>query len=191
MKLKPLSRTAASASALLAVMSAGLPLSASAMDDHYHSAPGFNLGGGIGANSIHGENFSNSGNNVDATQVAFKGFAGVRVNDFLSFEAQYIDFGTAENGNDHVKAHGITAGAMLEAPIWRFVRPYGKAGALSWNADGSFSGVNRDDHGTDFTYGAGVRFLLSERVNARAEYERFDFNENRVNTVSAMLQFNF
>ena len=182
MKLKPFS---------LAALCCVLPLAAPAMDNPYHSAPGFSLGGGLGANSIHGEDFSHSGNNVDATQVAYKGAAGIRLSDFVIIEGQYIDFGTAENGGDHVKAHGFTGGAMLEAPISRYVRPYGKAGVLRWNADGSFSGVNRNDTGTDFTYGAGVRFLLSQRLDVRAEYERFDFNENKVNTVSAMLQFNF
>lgn len=180
---------AAPAGAMLAVMLAAMPLTAAAQSD-YHPAPGFNFGGGIGSNSLNGRDYTGNGNHVESRQTAFKGFAGVRVNDNVSFEAQFIDFGTAEDGSDRVKAHGLTAGALLEAPMSRHVRPYGKLGGLYWNADGNFSGVSRNDSGIDFTYGAGLRFLLTRNVDIRTEYERFEFNQNDVHTISAMLQIN-
>lgn len=191
MKLKSLPR-----SMPLAALLCALPLAATAMESdwhppNWHVAPSFNIGGGIGANSLNGEDYTGNGNNVDSQQVSYKGFAGLRLTDFALVEAQYIDFGTAERGGDHVKAHGVTAGGMLEAPLSRHFRPYAKAGALRWAADGSFSGVDRRDEGTDFTWGGGLRFLLARNFDVRAEYERFDFNNDRVSTVTGMLQLNF
>ena len=90
-----------------------------------------------------------------------------------------------------MKAHGFTAGGVFEAPVTRFVHPYGKAGTLFWDADGQFNNVNRSDTGIDFTYGAGLRFILGPRVDVRTEYERFEFQDSNVHTISAMLQFNF
>lgn len=191
MKLKPLPRAAASASVLLAVMSAGLPLCAAASHrDMDRPALGFNIGGGIGANSLNGEDYTGGGHNVNSTQVSFKGLAGFRLTDIISLEAQYVDFGTAESGLNHVKAHGVTAGGIFEFPLER-LRPYGKAGALFWSADGDFNNVRQTDSGTDLTYGAGARWILSEQIDVRAEYERFKMNGNRVDMLSAILQFNF
>jgi opacity protein-like surface antigen len=169
----------------------GLPLAAAATEGGALTAPGFYIGGGAGSNSLNGADYTGNGNDVSDTQVAYKALAGFRLNEVLSLEAQYVDFGTAEGGGNSVKAHGVTAGGVFEAPITRHVHPYAKAGALFWDADGEFSGIERSDTGTDFTYGGGVRFLLGQHFDIRTEYERFEFNDNDVHTVSAMLQFNF
>lgn len=170
---------------------AGLPLTAAARDGGALSYPGFSIGGGAGSNSLNGADYTGNGNRVKDTQVSYKGMAGYRLSDVVSLEAQYIDFGTAEDGANSVDAHGVTAGALFEAPMSRHIHPYAKAGALFWDADGQFSGVNRSETGTDFTYGGGLRFLLSRHFDVRTEYERFEFTDADVHTISAMLQFNF
>lgn len=176
--------------ALLAGL-AGLPLAAYAAPDSPHSRPGFYVGGGAGSNSLNGADYTGNGNDVDDRQVAYKALVGYRLNQVVSFETQYLDFGTAEGGNNSVKAHGVTAGATFEAPITRFVHPYAKVQTLFWDADGSFNGNVRSDTGTDFAYGAGARFILGRNLDVRGEYERFEFQESDVHTISAMLQLNF
>lgn len=176
--------------ALLAGL-AGLPLAASAADAGAHPTRGFFVGGGAGSNSLNGQDYTGNGNHVDDSQVAYKALAGYRFNPVVSAEAQYIDFGTAEGGGNSVKAHGVTAGGTFEAPITSFVHPYAKAQVLFWDADGSFNGNNRNDTGTDFAYGAGARFILGRTFDIRGEYERFEFQESDVDTISAMLQLNF
>lgn len=168
---------------------AALPLGASAMDDRAHA--GLYVGAGAGTNSLNGDDYTGNGRRVDDNQRAYKAVAGMRTNPVVSIEAQYIDFGTAGDGSSRVKAHGATLGGLFEAPVTPFVHPYAKAGALFWNSDASFSGVDRNEDGVDFTYGGGARFVLGSRVDLRAEYERFEFDQNRVNTISALLQLSF
>lgn len=170
---------------------AGLPLATAATDGGAKTSPGFHIGGGAGSNSLNGADYTGNGNHVDDTQLSYKALLGYRLNDVVSLETQYIDFGTAEGGGNSVKAHGVTAGGVFEAPITTFVHPYAKAQALFWDADGSFGGTTRNETGVDFAYGAGARFILGRNFDLRAEYERFEFEENEVNTISAMAQLNF
>lgn len=170
---------------------AGLPLAASATHDDSHAQSGLYVGGGAGSNSLNGQDYTGDGNDVDDRQVAYKALLGYRLNPVISVETQYLDFGTAEDGGNSVKAHGLTAGFVFEAPMTRVVHPYAKVQALFWDADGSFNGNNRDDTGTDFAYGGGARFILGRNVDIRGEYERFEFQESNVHTISAMLQLNF
>ncbi len=187
MKLNSKSVVTLGSCALLATF-AGLPLSAAAAVGPSH---GFNVGGGAGSNSVEGADYTGNGNRVKDTQMAYKGLLGYRLSPGLSLEAQYINFGTAEGGGNSVKANGFTAGALFEAAMSRNIHPYAKAGALFWDADGEFSGVNRTETGTDFTYGGGLRFILGRNLDLRTEYERFEFTSVDVHTISAMLQFNF
>ena len=118
--------------------------------------------------------------------------AGLNLSQIFSLEAQYVDFGTAEDGDNRVDASGWTAGATLRIPVFPRVYPYGKAGALFWEADGrSATGIGGSDDGTDFTYGVGVQFSLTDSLQLRTEYERFELTDADVHTISAMLQFKF
>lgn len=177
--------------AALLVGLAAVPLAATATHDGSHAKAGFSIGGGAGSNSLNGADYTGNGNHVDDTQLSYKALLGYRLTEVVSIETQYIDFGTAEGGGNSVKAHGVTAGGVFEAPIARFVHPYAKAQALFWDADGSFNGTTRSDTGVDFAYGAGARFIFGRNLDVRAEYERFEFEENDVHTISAMLQLNF
>ena len=177
-------------SALLAVL-AGLPISAGAADGRFPSNPGLYAGGGAGYNSLNGEDYTSSNNNLTDKRVTYKALVGTRLSPNLSLEAQYVDFGTAEDGGNRVDAHGATAGLVFDVLAFRYFHPYAKAGALFWDADSRFSDVQRNDKGTDFTYGAGVRFAATRNLDIRTEYERFEFDDNRVNNVSANVQFNF
>lgn len=167
------------------------PLAFAARDGGALTAPGLSIGGGAGSNSLNGADYTGNGNRVKDTQTAYKGLVGYRLTDVMSLEAQYINFGTAEGGGNVVDAHGVTAGGLFEAPMSRNVHPYVKAGALFWDADDRFNGIARTETGTDFTYGGGLRFLLGRSLDLRTEYERFEFLDSDVHTISAMLQFNF
>lgn len=176
----------------LAVLGTALawPLAAAAQDrpaDH----PGLYLGGGAGYNRIEGEDFTGNGDEFEDSRISYKGILGLRLTPTFFVEGQYINFGTAEDGANRVKADGFTTSAVLDLPIWEFVHPYGKIGALFWDADGRFSNVAASDDGTDLTYGVGLRFAVTERIDLRTEYERFELNDTDIDMASANLQFNF
>ena len=170
---------------------AGLPLAAAAQHDGPQAKYGFSIGGGAGSNSIEGSDYTGNGNHVSDTQLSYKALVGYRFNDIVSIESQYIDFGTAEGGGNSVKAHGFTSGGVFAFPMTSHIHPYAKAQALFWDADGSFNGLDRSDTGIDFSYGAGGRFILGRNFDLRAEYERFEFQDTDVHTISAMAQINF
>ena len=152
---------------------------------------GIYLGGGVAYNRIESQDFPNSNDDVEDSRVSYKGIVGAHLSPNFAIEGQYIDFGTAEDGLNQVKADGWTAGAVLSIPVTDWFAPYGKVGALFWDADGRFNNVRGSDDGTDLTYGVGVNFGLGEIVDLRVEYERFELNDTDIDMASANLVFNF
>lgn len=154
--------------------------------------PGFLLGGGIGYHRFDSEDFPNDDDDLQDERVGYKGIVGLNMSEIFSIEGQYVDFGTAEDGDNRVDASGWTAGANLKLPVFPRIYPYAKAGALFWNADGqSAAAIDASDDGVDFTYGVGVQFNLTDFVQLRTEYERFEMNDIGVDLGSANLVFSF
>ncbi|MFA5940597.1 MAG: porin family protein [Sinimarinibacterium sp.] len=176
--------------ALLALVAAlapaGVQAATSPLDE-----PGLLLGGGIGYHRINSEDFPEDGDDLKDERVGYKGIAGVHLSEIFSIEGQYIDFGTAEDGDNRVDASGWTAGATLKVPVFPRIYPYAKAGALFWDADGRSAAINASDNGTDFTYGVGVQFNLTDFLQLRTEYERFELSDTGVDMGSANLVFSF
>ncbi len=160
-------------------------------DDDSSGRPNIYIGGGAGYGRVNGEDFTNSNGDLTKNRVSWKALAGIKFNPMVSIEGQYIDFGASNRSSDRVKASGWTTDLVLDVPVTPFVTPYAKAGALMWKTDNRFNSISRDDNGTSFTYGAGVRFRLAENLDLRAEYERFRMDQTHVDSASAILQFNF
>lgn len=164
---------------------------------------GFFAGGGAIYTSIENDfvdqDFPDDEDDFDDDRVSWKALAGFRFNPLLSLEGQYVDFGKSDHGAASAEADGWTAAAVLDIPV-PYVQPYAKAGALFWNTDARVEGplnssIKYSDDGTDFFWGLGVRFNLSENVALRAEYERFDLEgdnvETKIDAASLNLQFAF
>lgn len=173
---------------LLSVLSV---VSLNAFAERTSDQPQIYVGGGIGADRINGEDFTNSNGDISKKRVSWKAQAGLKFNPVLSIEGQYIDFGAANRNSDRVKATGWTAGAILDLPTGIFITPYAKAGAIRWKTDNRFNNLSANDSGTDFTWGGGVRFHLSDNLDLRAEYERFRLDSTHVDNLAATMQFNF
>ena len=178
-----------------------VPFNASADDGAGGSGrPQFYVGGGVGYNWLNGQPFkdpNNPNHDFSESHLSWKGLAGVKFIEVLSIEGQYIDFGAHNRNSDNVKAHGWTAGAVVDLPISTAFTPYAKAGALFWNSDGTYTsngtltGTGFRQSGTDLTWGGGVRFKLSQNLDLRVEYERFRLDDTHVDNATAAVQFNF
>jgi len=167
-----------------------------------HKEPGFFIGGGAIYTRVENQlyrsaDFPNQEDDFDDDHVSWKVLAGFRFNPVLSLEAQYIDFGDAENNAARAEADGWTAALVADIPL-RYVQPYAKAGALFWNTDAHTRGLiqaSASDDGTDFFWGLGVRIPVTEALDIRVEYERFeldgDYLETKIDAASVNLQFNF
>jgi opacity protein-like surface antigen len=185
-----------------------LPTPASAAGDLPHQDPGIFIGGGAIYtrldNDFTSQDFDTD--DFDDDRVSWKAFAGYRLTPIFSLEGQYIDFGDAENSSARVEADGWTAALVADIPF-RYIQPYAKAGALFWDTDAHLRGALADashvsSDGTDFFWGLGVRFDLSDNLDLRVEYERFKLNgdaggdddfsvDTKIDAASVNLQFSF
>ncbi len=165
---------------LAAILPLAFCISAHAADN------GIYVGGTLSRTTID-SNVDLFGIDFDDEDTAYKLIAGIRPFDALSFEANYIDFGSIVFDNRDIVSDGIRSELEAKAidvqavgyiggPVLEF---FGKAGVVFWDADavlqGGIGGVDlRDsDSGTDLVYGAGIQAQFGS-LAARIEYESFD-----------------
>ena len=137
---------------------------------------------------------------------AAKFFVGAQLNQVLSVEGSYINFG--EFGGDVASADvdGFTLALKAGLPIGDLFTLYAFGGQLWWDADLEVLGVDGDTDGDELFYGAGGSLALSNDVDLRLEYTRFnvEFEEDEIGAaaniddtdtdldfVSASLQYTF
>jgi len=173
----------------LAVLLSGiLPVSAEA-------ASGLYLGAGLGQATVKD---SSSSGNFDASDAAYKVFAGYRFNMIpiidLAAEVGYVDFGKPSKDvggqNAQVKLHGFDAAGLLIFPLGP-VDFYGKVGILSWSLDASGAGTSSSTTGSDPFYGVGIGFYIW-KIGVRAEFEQYkikDVDRVQMYTLNALFQF--
>lgn len=129
--------------------------------------------------------------------------AGLKLNKYLAFEAEYIDLGDADYqaGNDVVTTNLATDGygvnTVLTLPMDRFSL-FGKLGYHRLETDGKFAipGLGSfDDSSTEWvtSFGVGAGYDLTENFTLVAEFERFrDVADSYdVDLMSAGLRYNF
>jgi OOP family OmpA-OmpF porin len=148
---------------------------------------GWYLGGGIGQFNAQIDDVDD----VDATvdewdedDTAYKFFAGYRLNNFLSFELDYINLGepsgTAIPGfNVDASVDGFAPYVIGTIPLGPWFEVYGRLGYYFYDAtvgveDELDDRVEFDEESEDLVYGAGIGANIGERLNVRFEYERFD-----------------
>ena len=153
---------------------------------------GFFVGGAYGDASFDADSFSS----FDQDSAPYKIMAGyifdMPVFD-IAIEAAYNDFGSQEGDvlqvPADVDATGLSAFVVggLDFGIFGI---FAKAGMVSWDADLNVGGQRGSDDGTDPAYGVGARLMFSS-LEARLEYEVFDFDDVDLDMVSLGLIWRF
>ncbi len=112
---------------------------------------------------------------------AAKVFAGWRFTRFLALEGDYVDFGKSKAALDTL---GLTTKTTGFAPYVVGTLPLGpielfaKAGVLYYNLKvNGPSGRLVDASSHDPAYGAGIGFVVLQRLSLRAEYEEIKVNQ--------------
>jgi opacity protein-like surface antigen len=171
----------ASALAVLAVAAAAP--AAYAQDEN----AGWYLGGGVGQFNAQIDDVDD----VDATvdewdedDTAYKFFVGYRMNNFLSFELDYINLGepsgaTIPGRNLDASVDGFAPYVVGTIPLGPWFEVYGRLGYYFYDATLGVESelddrVEFDEESEDLVYGAGIGANIGERLNVRFEYERFD-----------------
>ena len=121
---------------------------------------------------------------------AWKIFAGWRLNPYVSFELNYVDFGensgstgsdaSGSSGNYTVDLAGFQPAVYGTFPVGP-VELFGKLGYYFYDVDLSLNldNLDQDNFSADtseeaFSYGFGAGITLFERLHARLEYEKID-----------------
>jgi hypothetical protein len=143
---------------------------------------GFFIGGAYGTLDI-----EDDGGSFDEDSAPYKIMAGyifdMPVVD-IAIEAAYNDFGSQEDdlGLVDLDADGLSAFVVGGVDFGLFGM-FAKAGVVSWDASISGLGGSASEDGTDPAYGIGMRLTFSS-IEARLEYEVFDFDDVDVDMVS-------
>lgn len=145
-------------------------------NDNWRLEPEFSIGAGYGLTTLKDEEF-------EEDEAAKKVFALVKFNEYIGVEAAYIDFDDAGNELVNIDPKGTALNLILEVPISEGIGIYAKGGQLWWETDASLDveGVSvSDDYDGDETFwGLGAKFRLTENLDLRVEYERFNFEVSR------------
>ncbi|RFA29037.1 hypothetical protein CAI21_11370 [Alkalilimnicola ehrlichii] len=149
------------------------------------------VGGGIGYYRLNDGDFLDEDERLKDDRLSVKVFGGIEISRILGLELGYVNFGEAEGDVTSLNADGWTVAGILALPITENFAPYGKFGRLHWDADVSAGPISRSDSGEDNFYGVGARFALSEQLDLRIEYERFDLADTDLDMASANLQIRF
>ena len=178
---------------------------------------GWYIGAGIGQSSVDlGIDVTIGSVSIDEEDTAFKMFAGYEINKYIAIEGFYLNAGEASvsgNAGDAIsgdgetivfpldntrfkfesKSYGITG--ILDYPICQYFYPYVKLGVQRWNMEATVTMADitatMDEDGTDAIYGAGFRTDVTSNVSVRAEFERYDFDGNDVDVLTANMMYRF
>jgi len=153
---------------------------------------GFFIGGAYGDADFDAD----SGSSFDQDSAPYKIMAGyifdMPVVD-IAIEAAYNDFGSQDGDvllvPAEVDADGLSAFVVAGVDFGLF-GVFAKAGMVSWDADLNIGGLRASEDGTDPAYGLGMRLTFSS-VEARLEYEVFDFDDVELDMVSLGLLWRF
>lgn len=152
---------------------------------------GLYVGGGVGQFNLEIDGLDGVDeaiDGLDADDTAWKVFVGYRLNQYLSFEAAYVDFGSPEDeftatgssGDYQVQLSGFAPYVVGTIPLGP-VELSARVGYYFYDVEtrADFDDLTQDvftsdDSGEDLLYGVGVGLTLFERLNARLEYEIID-----------------
>jgi OmpA-OmpF porin, OOP family len=169
---------------VMAVLLLGLAGSCS-----FAAGSGLFIGAGAGYSS---QELSISTTNFKDNTTAWKVFVGHAPMKFFSYEAGYIDFGSAEDQSIKLDTTGWTLELTGTIPLGSFIEIYGKGGYLWWDSKATSSGSSDTTSGSDWIYGAGAKLIIAKKLGLRLEYEKYDIADTKsVYLVSAGFEWRF
>jgi hypothetical protein len=134
----------------------------------------------------------------------FKLIGGIRPLDWLGIEANYVDLGSVEvrfpivcvgvvgpcDDRASLEATALSVSAVA-FKTFTVLDIFARAGVSRWQSDEAnpFFG-DRDDDGTDATYGVGLQLRL-QSIAVRLEYERFKLLGDSTDAVSLGFTYTF
>ncbi len=146
------------------------------------------VGGGLGAAtgldlcSAFNPGFTTAPGSCDKSEFAGKVYGGYKFNKYLGAEGALVYLGSADaNGTflgvpvtSDVYAGGLELAGTGTVPITDQFGILAKLGVLFWGIHSEVgTGFERDENGTSFATGVGLKYDITKNVGIRLEWERF------------------
>ncbi len=146
------------------------------------------VGGGLGAAtgldmcSAFNPGFTTVPGSCDKSEFAGKVYGGYKFNKYLGAEGALVYLGSADaNGTflgvpvtSDVYAGGLELAGTGTVPITDQFGILAKLGVLFWGIHSEVgTGFERDENGTSFATGMGLKYDITKNVGIRLEWERF------------------
>ena len=146
------------------------------------------VGGGLGAAtgldlcSAFNPGFTTAPGSCDKSEFAGKVYGGYKFNKYLGAEGALVYLGSADaNGTflgvpvtSDVYAGGLELAGTGTVPITDQFGILAKLGVLFWGIHSEVgTGFERDENGTSFATGMGLKYDITKHVGIRLEWERF------------------
>ncbi|MGI9297581.1 MAG: porin family protein [Gammaproteobacteria bacterium] len=134
------------------------------------------------------------------SEIMFGISGGYQFNEFFAAEggvrfASGFDF-TSQDGsvNGDVDFMSFSIGGRARLPFGGNFAATGKAGFHFWEADASITGttsVELSDDDTDPYFGGGLEFIASDNIAVRAEYTRYQLDDDDADVISGAVVVRF
>jgi OOP family OmpA-OmpF porin len=152
-----------------------------------------------------------SSTSTDDSDTGWKLFAGYQIMPYLAVEGAYTNFGDATARtlitaappptpvpltlHTNVEADAWSVSALGILPLPYNFSVFARAGVNFWDYEVSSSALgiaaSASDDGTDWVYGVGAMYRFAPNLSARAEWERYDFDNDDVDLLSAGIAWHF
>ncbi|OHU86789.1 MULTISPECIES: outer membrane beta-barrel protein [Pseudoalteromonas] len=147
----------------------------------FNGEPKVYAGIGYGQYSFQWDDREND-TSFDEDESMLKGYIGTALNEYFSVELAYQNFDEASDIDSNAELDGVSLATRFSAPLSNRFSLYAKGGWLEWNADiyaniPEVGRVGTELDGGDWFYGAGVAFVVTNNVNMRLEYERYELDD--------------
>jgi OmpA-OmpF porin, OOP family len=138
----------------------------------------------------------------DDDREALKVYGGIMFTKSLGAEITWYDFDEARDNFLRADLEGSSIAGVFNAPLHDRFAFFAKVGWFFWDVDlktdvfiPGIAVVNEDFDGDDVFFGVGAQIGLTESLDLRFEYERFDIDDEAIRPefeyASVSLQANF
>jgi len=131
----------------------------------------------------------------DENDTGWKIFGGYELTENFAIEAAWADFGemtaSAPGASAGIEGDGFIMDAKGTLPLNEQFGVFAKVGFIMWDAEGTGVLSGTDDDGTDLAYGFGAQYMFNEQIGILGEWERFDFDGDDVDLLSAGVMMKF
>lgn len=151
-----------------------------------------------------------SSSSVDDTDTGWKLFAGYRFMKYFAVEGAYVNFGEATAHSIITAPSAGTVDTTAEADAWTLsalgILPlnekfslFARVGLNIWDAEVSATGTggggsasfSDDADGTDWVYGVGAAYDITQNLSVRGEWERYDLDDTDLDLLSVGVSWRF